>query len=511
MSLEPQINVVEIKYNKKLDEITFQSNIILTTNGEKIDKVLFTKSLINIQNTNINKGNITIEGVINSTALVKLENGELEELKTSTNFSNVYNSNQITGENKIIVLQKSIETLNLSVNEISISFSEQVVLELFSIEKQNVKYVSQISPANQKLVTEEFSTITHSLNENFELNTEIDLPTSISKILMVESYTITKNVSCLNDLIICDGVINTNLIYLTNDEQPKLKNQTYSQDFHQELLGSGVCEGQNATIFLNTLENNYEVDGEIGSSKGVLELKNKFCANVLVRKNIEIESVFDAFCPRKELEIEHSSFMTQNVVCCKNIIEKIDGNIEFSENDIRIDKVLCSSVGNCYIKNKRIEKDEVIISGNMSCYVVYLLDDEAHTMQSAKVEIPFESSFVCENVLKDDEIFVSVNIKEIDARNKRAKEIDVLAEVCLNVFVLQSKNEVIMSNIVVGEDRKLDLCNMGIYVINKAEDSWDIAKKLLINPDILLSQNPELKFPITKPTQIIVYRQKKLN
>ena len=511
MSLEPQINVVEIKYNKKLDDITFQSNVILTTNGEKIDKVLFTKSLVSINNTNVNKGSVTIEGVVNSTALVKLENGEIEELKTSTNFSNAYNSNQIPGENKVFVLQKSVKTLNLSVNEISLSFAEQLVFELFSIEKQNVKYVSSINPANQKLITEEFSTITHALNENFELKTEIDLPTSISKILMVESYAISKNITCLNDLIVCDGIINTNLIYLTNDEQPKLKNQTYSQDFHQEILGTGVLEGQNATAFLNTTENSYEIDGELSSSKGVLELKNKFCANVLVRKNIEIESVFDAFCPKKEMELQHSSFITQNIVCFKNITEKIDGNIEFSEEDIRIDKVLCSSVGNCFIKNKRIEKDEVIITGNVGCYVIYLLDDENHTTQSVKVEIPFESSFVCDGILKDDEILVSASVKELDARNKRAKEIDVLAELCLNVFVLRSKNEAIMSDIVVGEDRKLDLCNMGIYVVSEAQDSWDIAKKLLINPDMLLNQNPELKFPITKPTQIIVYRQKKLN
>ena len=509
MALEPQIKEIEINSNKKLDEVNLKIGVNLKTNNEKIEKVLFTKSQVSIEKISTNKMSCVVEGTINSFALTKLESGEIVEIKTSSNFSQGYNNNLIEDNSKIIVDSKVLGAENLSVNEISLSFLQEISLIFYVEQKQIVRYVEEIDKTNQKIGTINYSTISNIISENFEVNSEIDLPSSISKVLVVESETSYKDVICSKDLLTIHGELFTNLIYLTSDEIPKLKNEHYVTEFNQEVLISGIDENCFATVTLNTTKNEFNVDGELSSSKGVLELKNFVNANIVIRKSEQIKTVVDAFCPKKELIFEHNSFSNQQVVLNKTFSEKIDGSYVLNGEE-QIDKVVFSSKGDIKVLSAQIKQQDVLLKGVASVFVVYVLDNENHTMESVNIEIPFETKVLCDDLCDSDELFVDVKMKEVEARNKRAKEIDVLVDLNIKLISLRNCDEAVLSNVKVGEDRKENLCNMGIYFVDEANDCWDISKKLLINPEVLMQQNPELEFPITKKTQVVVYRQKVL-
>ena len=509
MALEPQIKEIEIKKNKKLEDSKLIINVSLNSNGEKISKVLFSKSLISIDKTVVMKGTVLVEGVLNSFALVKMENGEVQELKTTTAFSHNIQNAKIEENTQAFVEPKLLSAENLVVNDTSLNFVQEVELGLFVCEKQTVKYVEELNKANQKIGTITYQNVTNHKIENFEVNTEIDMPSSISKVLSCESEAILKNTTCMKDILTINGEICTNLIYLTSDDTPKLKSQTYVSDFSQEVLLDGVDEKESAVVCLNTKSNDYSVVGEM-NSKGVLELKNKISASIVTRKNCEITAIVDAFCPRKELKLECCGFQHEQIVFNKVFMEKIDGSYVLS-GDEQIDKVVFCSKGETKVSNIIKQQDEIVIKGEIEVFVVYVLDDENSSMQSINISIPFETKTVCDEELCEDKVFVDVKIKEVEARNKRAKEIDVLAELCTQVVALCDKNDMVVSGVELGEDRKQNLCSMGIYVVDDANSCWDVAKKLLVNPDVLMEQNKDLSFPINKPTQIIVYRQKTLN
>lgn len=509
MAFEPQLNEIETKYNKRLDVIKTQSSITLNANGEKIEKVLFARVLPSVTNISLNSGNVNLEGSVSATALVVTESG-VSSLTGQGNFTASYNSSLINAESQIFANAQNLGIENISVSDLTVSLTSMIGLELIKVEKQKIGYVTSIAPANEKIDTLNYSTITNAVSENFEISTEIDLPNSVSKVLLAESFGVLKDVVSANDVVTLGGEIYTSLVYLTSDENPKLKKEIYSTDFHQEVLMTGVTSGQKAFANLNTCCNDFEIQGELTSSKGVVALKNKFSANVFVEKTETVDAVIDAFCPRKELEMNVQSFTKQEVVCSKIVTDKIDGNIVLGEDDVRIDKVLISSSGLAVVNSTQIVDNDVVVQGTAFVNVIYLLDDEARTTEAVQVEIPFESNVRCDDLKSDDIVMASVTLKDTEARNKKSKEIDVLADAVISVVVIRNENEAVLSDIKIGENRKPPEANMGLYVVESAEDSWEVAKSLLVSPAMLMEQNPELSFPITKPTEILVYHQQRI-
>lgn len=507
MAFEPQINEIGTKYNKRLETVKTQSNVSLSSSGEKIEKVLFAKAMPYVNNIITNTGSVVLEGGISANALVVLEGGAITALSNTGSFTATYNASGIAADSQILASVQNLGIDNIVVNDNTVTFSDSVGMELSLIEKQKVSYVTNIQTANQKIGTVDYSTLANAHGESFELNTEIDLPNSVSKVLLAESYGVLKDVTASNDLVTLNGELFTNLVYLTNDEQPKLKNQTYSTEFHQEILSTGTVSGQVATATLDTSSNEFEIQGELSSSKGVIILKNKFNSNIFVESSNTFDCVVDAFCPQKEMQMNLQSFVKQNIVCSKLVNDKVDGNIVLNEEDVRIDKVVATSAGFGVVNKTQVVDDEVVVQGTVYVSTIYLLDDEAHTIQAIQVEMPFETSVRCEGVKTTDNITAKVVVKETESRNKKSKEIDVLADIAVGVVAVREDNGAVVSGIVMGEDRKPQETNMGMYVIQKAEDAWEISKNLLVSPEMLIQQNPSLTFPVTKPTQIIVYRQ----
>lgn len=510
MAFEPQINEFEIKYNKKLEAVKTQSAITLTSNGEKIDKVLFTRAMPYITNVTANAGSASLEGGVFATALVATESGVITSLTGTGTFLATYTSSGLSADSQLFASVRNLGTDSLAVSDNSVNFVSLIGVDVSMTEKQKVNYVSSLPKANQKVGVAQYTSLSSAKSESFELTTDIDSPNSISKVLLTESYGVLKEVTTSNDLVTLNGEIVTNLVYLTKDENPKLKNQLYSTEFHQEILCTGVTSEHIATASLDTYNNEFEVQGELSSSKGVILLKNKFNANIFVESNNTLDSVVDAFCSHKEMNLDFQSFVQQKILYNKNITDKVDGNVVLSEDDVRIDKVVATSSGLGVVNSTQIVDEEVVVPGTVYVNIVYLLDDEMRTTQAIQVEMPFESSVRLNGVKPDDQVFAKVVVRETDARNKKSKEIDVLTDIIICLSVVRNENEAVLSGVTLGEKVKSSETSMGMYVIEQAKDDWEVAKNLQVNPDILMQQNPNLTFPITKPTQIIVYRQQKI-
>lgn len=510
MTFKPQISQVETKHNRKIDEVKSQNTITLNANGEKIEKVLFTRALPAITSVNVGNGNVTMEGTVYATSLVVTESG-VNSLTGQSVFNISYNSTAVQEGAQVFAITKNQGIENIAVNDLTISFTSVFSVEISMVEKEKLTYVNTIAPANEKVDTLKYTTICCAKNENFDITTEIDLPNSISKVLLAESCGVLKDCSSSVDLVTLNGEIYTNLVYLTNDENPKLKSQLYTTDFHQEVLTTGVKPENKCVASLSVVSNEFEVQGELTSSKGVLVLKNKFTSNVFVVEEQTAEIVVDAFCPKKEMQLSLQSYINQRVVCSKVVSDKIDGNVVLTDEEIRIDKVVISSCGMATVKKTQIIDNDVIVSGTAFVNVAYLLDEENAKPMAIQVEIPFETNVRCDELKTTDHVIANVEVKETEARNKKSKEIDVLAELVVCVTVVRNEDEAILSDIVVGENRSVPDANMGLYMVDSAAECWDVAKALLISPATLMEQNPTLTFPITKPTQIVVYRQQRFN
>ncbi len=507
MAFEPQITSIELKNKRYIESQKTQVVLNFQTNGQKIEKVLYAKSEICVGEITNGNLNANVSGNVETNVIVQTQEGIIA-LFSSTPFSVSVNLNSLTQDNKLFAEVQNLGVENIIVNEISLSLTQKLSVQLFMLETITQNYVSSISPANQKMETYELNTTHSIISENFETNLELEFPNSFAKLLCAESFSVVNSVQTSKDMAIIAGTIFTTVFYLTSDEVPRLKSKTYANDFSQDFLSSGTEEGMQGFAKSFVCKTNVDVDDEQNKEKGLISVSVKQKANIILTKEVKFEAVADAFCVRKEMQMDFSSFQTQGMASCKVFNDKIDGNFVLQDPDARIDKILLSAPTFATVSKVQIADNDVVLKGNAFVDLVFLLDDDAHTLKTEQVNIPFEISTRCDDDLKDCNVFATIHQKDVDARIKKSKEIDINIDVVVQLCVEQSKNCAIMSNLTVGEDRKQSQPNMGIYVVNDLSDLWETSKKLLINPQILTEQNPELTFPITKPTQIVVYRQK---
>ena len=502
MALEPQVKNYEIKTNKLVDEIKMKINVNLKTSGEKIGKVLYAKSLVSILKCEQQNGSVLVEGNIHSRAMCVLENGDIEEMSEDSKFSQTAGGGKLDNAVSFFVKPSVLECENLSANDGNLTFVQEILLSVFSLEKESIKYVEELNKANQKIGHITIQNITNHKTEQFEISTELDLPQSVSKILGCDGQVCVKETMCLKDVLTICGEVCSNIIYKTNDENPKLKCQTYLNEFRQEIMLSGLTENEIASVCLNLENLKYEVVGEL-NSKGMLELKSEVMAYIITRKQDEVRALLDAFCPRRELNFSYASFCCNSISSTKIVNEKIEGNFVV-QSDEQIDKVV-------FCVGSEIKDGCVFVKGEIGAYTVYHLDDEQHSLESFNVTIPFESKIKFdENLVGNEKVLVELKIKNVEARNKRTKEIEVLADVVISAIVVKSKSEAVVNDVTLGDEKNEDFPPLGIYYVNKASDLWSLSKQLMISPDVLECQNKDLSFPITESTQIVVFRQKEI-
>lgn len=509
MAFEPEVAVVDTKYRKTLGSDKTQVSILISANdGIKIEKVLSVSAVPCVENIVLNQKSANIEGKILSKAIVKTTENEYVTLFSSSTFSSVFSNESITPEVKVYACAKLYSVENMIASENSINFVAVVDLNVSAILNQQIKYVKDADLVVKKQAEIVFSDISATLFGGFEVEQEIEIPTSISKIVSIDCSSVMDKITAGEDMAVINGQIFCTMIYLTNDETPKLKTQNYRIEFNEELLLSGARAGDRIGGCLQICSSEFEVQGELGSSKAVVNLKNGFKINLYAERDEVKSVVVDAYCPKYEINLTHQSFVGQKIVCKKQVTDKIDGNIVLSETSQRIDRVVGTTSAFAVVKNIKKIEDAVQISGTVFCNVIYLLDDETNTINSIQVELPFESIIECEKINEKSIVQSFVCIKEIEARNKKAKEIDVLADLVFSIIVFDESDMVTLSNIELSEKRAEFPNSLGLYTVNKAEDAFEIGKELLIDPEKILEQNPDIVFPIVDTTQILVYRQK---
>ena len=503
MALTPNCKEINAKLRKYLSNENVTIPINIASNGFALKQVLSINALPSVLSIVPTNGNADVSGNVNVKVLALNEEKEYHVFEETVTFNVHLQDMDIVDGSKIYAMAKLLEVRSIVANENSVSFNVVVGLTSYLVKSQSFSYVESIDAlAQQKTEVLEFSDITAQINQNFELSNEVNIPNNVSNILFINGNVSLDNCVAGTDIITLNGKVFASVVYLTNEDAPKLKSQEYTLDFNEEVLANGVTTDSQAVanVMLNNIS--YEVQGEMNSSKGILLVKATLGANVLACQKQPVERVVDAFCPRYSLNYETSNFLSQTNTL-ETMTEKVDGSLSLSD-DVRIDKILC--VSHTYTTHTITKLEQGIeLNGVVYANVIYQLDDDTGTVGAILAELPFTKNL--ENV-SGDVVDAVVSVREIEARSKRVKDIDIQADLGLTLNCSQNTNQAVISNVSLGEKLEENHKPLGVYIVNNVSELWDVAKSLRVSPETIMAQNPNLVFPITQPTNILIYRQR---
>jgi len=509
MAFEPIINEVASKHSRKLGAMQSYAEVKCETlAGEEVGSVLSVSSTPSVASMHITPSGVEAVLSVKSVVLAVAVTGEVLCVNAQSECLCKLSVSGLESEQKVFALPSLIEISNIKVDGGQISCSVLLESSFWCLATENIKYVSSVGEdAFSKTDIMKYSDVTACVVDGFEHVAEVDIPVSVSRVLSVDSVMSVSSVECSTDMVTISGQIISNVICLTSDERPKLKSQSYTQDFRHELLAGGSLAGATAIAEAYVCDATFEIAGELNSGKGMLIIKNKLSANVLVNEIKEVACVVDAYCTANQLTLTTESSNLHSLFGVRKFSDKVDGNIVLDESAARVEKVFCNAASFVVPVNIEAGQDTVSIEGVVYSNVLYLNDADEDNISSVQVEMPFATKLDYDGITTESEIEFSASVVEVDSRSKKGREIDVQAEVVFCVHARSATPNAVISSIALGESKTISEAALGVYMVSNCAEMWDVAKQLSVCPEQLSTQNPELTFPIIDPQNVVVYRQ----
>ncbi|MCL2540705.1 MAG: DUF3794 domain-containing protein [Firmicutes bacterium] len=510
MAFTPIVNEVVSRQRRKLGAAQCYAELKAESlGGESISKALSVNVSLNLTQADAAPAGAEAVIAVNATILLLTDAGEIMSVQAKSECVCKIAAGGLASGQKVLASPSLIEISNIKISGPSLSC--QVLIECgFSVIAEEKIRCAETTGEGMFVKSDSFVYSDAALckSENFEHAYELDLPSGVLKVLSLESSVMLAGAEAASDLITITGSVVNNLIYLTNDEVPKLKNQIHTTDFRQEILAAGCSAPAQVFAEIYSGGAEFNVLGELSSGKAVLAVKNRVNANVICNEDKALGCIKDAYSTSHHLQLTTESYTRQSAIIYKKHTDKVDGNIILGEEAQRIDKILCGSAAYAVLTAITPSDGKLDIEGVLYANVLYLSEDDAGGITSVRIEVPFSSSFGLHEITAHSVVDITAVVAEVDARNKKGREIDVQADIVFNVNLYRPEQGAVISNVAQGEAKPQTGAALGVYLIHGASEAWDAAKQLNVDPQVLSEFNPELMFPSDGTQSAVIYRKR---
>ena len=452
------------------------------------------KAIIN--NKEISVDRVTIEGRVEYNVLYIPR--EDTSIINSVSYYEDFNSylNVEEEEHKVICeVGCKIEHIDAKImNERKISIEGAVNVEWEVYRGIDFDYVKDIEGGSKQVEvlknTESISRLTVSKDLDMigksMIRISMDKP-QIDKILMSTMTLHKKEIKITEDKAYLGCYCKINIMYLGMDSQDVvcIEDDVYISK-EEEIVGitsdmtpAVVYEIQNSDLELE--------DGDLGEVR-IINTEFLIKANVKVFSSQNISVIKDAYSPIFDLELKKNEYeigVVHGVQTTENIIRD---SITFKEGDLRPSEIISVSARSI-IGDKNILDNKISISGSVKVNIIYKTMDEEIGFKDISADIPFTIINDMLGVKEGMKAIVKCDVESIEA-NLEANTIAIKTTLSNCIKVCYELNKEFISDAIEGEeDKEGKKASIIIYVVNKGDTLWSLAKKYKTTIDELVRIN----------------------
>lgn len=479
-------------------------------NEQNIDKVLGVDATGYVSSLEVLNGeaNWTANVVFNVTYLATT--GVICSMSETTSVAGKFDDNTLSSLMeplyKLEVVDVSIENANNSdvkvqaTIEVSLDVIDNASLEMLDSKDENVIVKKESANVLTKC---DSGKATINISDDFDLKQNIEQVVFKSVSVCVKDVTVgTRYFTVEGDAFVKACVL------LTNGDEKTYKTISEVISFKEEVDAENVTKDSmlETTYCVKSDEVVFAVGGD-GEINNMLNVTVPVVVKYVALKMTDYQMPCDAYSLTHKLNLVTDTFFTSNVN--KQLLKHhLEGNIEIDELMPRISKIIMVNGGNVNLTAIKAEDGKLLLQGVFTANVVYLADDDDETKNSVQVEIPFSLELDMDNVKVDDDVFVIASVGDVTCKAKKGKEIDIDADLSFAVENYSKTAQTFVKEVVLTEEITHSPYPLAIYLAPAGSTLWDISKKLNVQEDVIISQNPNIVFPLEKPESIVYFSQR---
>lgn len=337
-------------------------------------------------------------------------------------------------------------------------------------------------------------------NTGFTVSNTLDDIKNKDSVLGVSSHLMVNRVVAFDNYVTVDGSVIIDYLVRAEDQIKKLQK---SIDFTEEVPVLNMTPNTKLDYMVYS-KGVLLSDGQEEGASLILDINIGVAIWGFVEETVNIIS--DAFSEDKLVSLTYSNLTHYDVMETKPFSEK-KSLVVSQENKRRIDDIIF--VKDCFIsKINEIKQSDgaVDINGEVKILVVYKNYDADETFSEMLVS-NFDLSIQTETISDNDGVEVIVKPRVTNYKNKAGKELTVFLDFDGTISFSKENTEQYVLSMEIKEDLPKNRSSIVLYKPKNGESVFEIAKKLSVSPDVVLTQNPQLQDG--EVSQIVVYRKLK--
>ncbi|NLY45878.1 MAG: DUF3794 domain-containing protein [Tissierella sp.] len=484
------------------DQTLVETEIYLNTNKQDIESILWVEARPEILNTKIIKDKLFVNGKVKFNLVYKSIDVEenINTLETTKDFKEELEIEGITEEMESQV-RLNIDYIEYDLEENRIDLRALVNLSSTVVETREIEAIKEITGKENLQILEESITYKEVYGKDISyanVKEEIKVDERKPAIERVIRFSIeAKELQTLvaDDRMILSAEANVSMIYLGQNQVHHINE---SIPFNHFVEMPGVFKDSLGEVKLEVIEGIYEIIEDDSGELRLIDLEINIKVNGKVYDHKVIPLIVDVYSTKGKVNIEKDDIiLLENV---NTLTHEESLNIDIG---IDVQEVL-DIRENFNIVEKRIIDDEIVIEGLLSVDIFYV-EGTTGNLRNFKEHFPCKSNIYFDG---NDGLVLDVDAKLGDMEFEIKKDIlSVDNQVKYNIHLNEEKS--IQSIINIEEtDELIDLStkpSITIYIVQKGDILWDIAKRYNTTiEDILSSNNLESSYEINVGDKIII-------
>ncbi len=507
--MNEETNCVVKMCNSKL-LTTMQQKVsgnIVSGEENKIAKVLSVRACPNINGKEVYLGGVKASLDVFLEAVVCLESGEIVCSEQIIAKASIVYENSLIAQNSDIKICATVMDNETVISQGEVTINTLVNLDIYLKGNRTDFLPPKIDDSvNIKSADNIVCSFKDKISASGMIKGEIPVDNKFKKVIFATYTGYLKNFDIKTDYFVINGEMLAS--FLCEYEDGQLKSFVKNFDFSEEVEQKGILQDDILQLDFKTAfkPNTNIVVGANGESSIDVEMPYTLTGEIYTCYNQEV--IVDAYDTSREVKLTTESFDQSICKCSCFAEEKIIAGFNLSEDAPRVERILGTASENISLVNTVVKQGEMILEGIANVCVVYYSEDEEgnKVLNSVLIDLPYSLNISNKEIAENDLAEVCLKLGEISVKNKKGRELEVVA----NVFVCYNLSSPTISafttEITLGEEKQNSPYALEIVVAKENETLWDIAKRLSVKEELLVAQNSDITLPLVGGEKLVVFR-----
>lgn len=343
----------------------------------------------------------------------------------------------------------------------------------------DVKGLRDLQTQTQPLAV---SRLIHNQQESFVIKDELSVPagkSNIQEILRFHTSIINKDVKVVDSRIILKGDLRLCVLYTGYHEEQPIQFIDYELPFNGVLDCPGITEEMYNEVELMIIEKFIQVKPDMDGEERILEIEVVLGGKVKVTTTQTIRMIEDAYCPGKNMIIKREPVQYQKVLCKNKAQAILKETLHLGAGIPKVKEIYYMS-GEPKVEEVKTVEDKVIVEGVVFVKLFYATTQAGYPVYAHEEALPFRQVLETKGVTLDMPVTIKAALDYISCNNIGSEEVEARIAISFDAIIVEQKQ---FESINAIDIQDLDLNyiklipSMTVYVIQKGDTLWKIAKK----------------------------------